>query len=263
MENKEESTELQLYNKVEYNDYTIITKDTANPSFVVPNTDINLNFYQTRQSLLDPERYKHFLKNAEQRFRSSQEYKTYKSLQMARGFDHSQFMGNIESSKEVDIELHHNIIGLFDIVLMISEHILNTVGLISTFDLIQLVINEHFEDNVPCCMLSTTEHEMFTNDPNAYIGPDKTFGKWWVLLEKYRFGITYEIADKVIKYLNKYQSQMPDSINVMQQEQILSFAYYNQYGVPKEELQYIGMDVPPMLPDGNNYMQNMYGGYSY
>ena len=38
---------------------------------------------------------------------------------------------------------------------------------------------------------------MFTNDPEAYIPPDMTFGKWWELLSKFRYGITYDIANKI------------------------------------------------------------------
>ena len=231
--------EYDQYSVVKYNDYEIITQDTLNPYVGSPTSQFDIYFYQTRSSLLDPDKYKSFLKNAERRFRASKEYKLYKSVLMNMGFDHCQIMGNIEVGEKVEIELHHNIISLFDIFIMISEHVLNTVGKISTFDLIQLVINEHFNHNIPCTFLSTTAHELFTNDPEAYIPPEQTWGRWWVLLEKYKFGITYDIANKLIKYINKYQAALPSSINIMHQEQILNFAYMNQYGIPEDQLQFI------------------------
>lgn len=215
----------------ENNGYEVVTFDSNNPSLRASNSSIDLPFYQTKETLSDPDVYRNFIKNAESRFRRSKEYTTYKAYLMGLGFDHCQIMGNIESDQNVDIELHHNVLNLFDIFILICEHILNTTGKVSSFDLIQLVINEHFANRVGCCFLSTTAHQMFTDDPEAYIPPDMTFGKWWELLAKYRYGITFDIANKVNKYISKFQNQISPSIQIMPQEQILSFAYYNEYGV--------------------------------
>ena len=76
-----------------------------------------------------------------------------------------------------------------------------------------------------------------------------TFGAWWELLSQYRYGITYDIANKVIKYLQKYQSETNISINLQLQEQVLGFAHFNEYGMPKEDC--------GMLPENYNV-----GGYS-
>lgn len=219
-----------LINKEE-NNYEIITFDSNNPSLRASDSSIDLSFYQTKDTLVDPDIYRNFIKNAESRFRRSKEYTAYKAYLMGLGFDHCQIMGNIESDQGVDIELHHNVLNLFDIFILICEHVLNTTGKISSFDLIQLVINEHFANRVGCCFLSTTAHQMFTDDPEAYIPPDMTFGKWWELLAKYRFGITFDIANKVNKYIAKFQNQISPTVQIMPQEQILSFAYYNEYGV--------------------------------
>lgn len=231
----------ELDTPVEQVEQQIITEDNINPKLCSPRSEFDLSFYQTRETILDPDRYKSFLKNAERRFRASREYKLYKSYLMDLGFNHCQIMGNIESDDNVDIELHHNILNLFDICILISEHMLNTVGYISTFDLIQLLIMEHFNNRVGVVFLSTTAHELYTNDPNAYIPPSMTFGKWWELIEKYKYGITYEIANKLVKYINKYQNEIPCSINIMQQEQILSFANYNEYCIAQRETKKIEM----------------------
>ncbi len=242
------------YSIINYNGYDIITKGDSNPGLVSPDQHLELKFYQTKASLVDPEKYKSFLKNAETRFRASKEYKLYKSLLMSMGLDHCQVMGNIEASDQVDIELHHNIINLFDIFIMISEHVLNTVGMISTFDLIQLVIQEHFDHRIPCTFLSCTAHQVYTNDTDAYIPPNQTWGKWWELLVKYRYGITYDIANKVIRYINKYQNQLPNSIQILQQEQILNFGYMNQYGMTEEQLRAQQLtSVPSYYIEQNEY----------
>lgn len=231
-----EKNEIQNNNTEDLNvynsniDYDIISMGEDNPTLRSPSAITDLPFYQTKDTLTDPEQYKAFIKNAEARFRRSREYKTYKAYLMSLGFDHCQIMGNIESEEGVDIELHHNILTLFDDCILITEHVLNTIGYISSFDLIQLLINEHFSNRIPCCFLSKTAHQMFTNDPEAYIPPDMTWGKWWELLAKYKYGITYDIAIKVNKYISKYQNQLPTTVQIIPQEQILDFAYYNEYG---------------------------------
>ena len=212
------------------NKYDVITMGQKNPSIRANASSLDLPFYQTKETLSDPETYRNFIKNIESRFRRSQEYTAYKAYLMGLGFDHCQIMGNIESEKGVDIELHHNILNLFDDCILICEHILNTVGQVSSFDIIQLLINEHFANRIPCCFLSTTAHQMFTDNKDSYIPPDMTFGKWWELLAKYRYGITYDIANKIVGYISKYQNQLPTSVQIIPQEQILNFAYYNEYG---------------------------------
>ena len=241
--------QLQINNSV--SDYDIITFDDKNPTLRSPNDSLDLSFYITKETMQDPEEYKGFLKNAERRFRACKEYKDYKAYLMNLGFDHCQVMGNLESDDQVDIELNHNVLNLFDICVLICEHVLNTIGYISTFDLIQLLIVEHQNNRVGVTFLSTTAHEMYTNNPDAYIPPEMTFGRWWELLQRYCYGITYEIAQKVIKYINKYQSQIPLSINIMQQEQILNFAYYNQYGIPASECK-IGVNNFITMNNGGN-----------
>jgi hypothetical protein len=92
-------------------------------------------------------------------------------------------------------------------------------------------------NRIPCCFLDVTSHQMYTNDPDGFIPPEMTFGRWWELLYKYRYGITFEIAEKVNKYISKYKNHIPISIQIMPQEQILSFAYYNEYGSYMEPVQ--------------------------
>jgi hypothetical protein len=100
---------------------------------------------------------------------------------------------------------------------------------------------------------------MFTNDPEAYIPPDMTFGKWWELLSKYRYGITYDIANKINKYINKYQNQFPTTIQILPQEQILNFAYYNEFGAnvsPMDLIPYKNASEIETDTGGNFYIED-------
>ena len=222
----------------QYNEYPeIITFDDKNPTLRSPYATTDLIFYQTKDTLMDVDTFRNFLKNAEARFRASKEYKAYKSYLIEYlGIDRCQVFGNV-TVEDADIELHHNVLGLFDICLLISSHIVNTVGIITTFDLIELLIQEHYNNRVGVTFLSKTAHQIFTNDPEGYIPPEMTFGKWWELLEKYKYGITYEIANKVVRYLQKAQDSLPSSIDIPTQDQILSWSYFNEtsYCTPANE----------------------------
>ena len=231
--------QLELYNP-QYNLYPeIISFDSKNPTLRSPYATLDLPFYQTKETLNDVDTYRNFIKNVESRFRSSKEYKAYKSYLMEYiGINRCQEFGNI-TSDDATIELHHNVLGLFDIALLISGHIINTVGYISTFDLIEYLILEHYNNRVGVTFLSKTAHQIYTNDPDGYIPPEMTFGKWWELLSLYRYGITYNIAEKVLRYLQKYQDGAPISFNLKLQEQILSFANFNEYGTPVKDCGYL------------------------
>lgn len=239
----------------QYNYYPeAIQYDAKNPTVKSPYAPMDLQFNMTRETLQDVDLFRNFLKNAESRFRASLEYKAYKAKLMAMGLDRCQMMGNI-TSEDADIELHHNVLGLFDICLLITLHVINTIGMINSFQLIQMLIYEHNNDNVGVTFLSSTAHQLYTVDPEGYIPPDQTFGRWWELLSRYRYGITYDLANKVIKYVRKYQDKMPVSINIQHQEQILNYAIYNE----TSNYSYAECGT---IPDEECYEITTEGGYS-
>lgn len=232
----------ELIIRDEYNLYPeIMSFNKDNPTVHSPYSEIDIYFYQTAETLQDIDTFRNFLKNAESRFRASKEYKAYKSYLMSMGINRCQEFGNI-TDEDATIELHHNILGLFDICLLITYHTINTVGCITTFDLIQMLIQEHYSNRVGVTFLSKTAHQYYTVDPEGYIPPEMTFGRWWELLSLYKYGITYEIANKVIKYIKKYQNHFPMSINLPQQEEILSFAQFNEYGTPIDKIGFLPGD---------------------
>ena len=188
----------------EFNEFpNIIQYDDINPTISSPNALCDIQFYMTKESLLDADLYRQFIGNAVSRFRGTRDYKAIKSGLMSAGMDHCQVLGYIKDEEMAKVEMHHNIMGIRDIALMITEHIVNTVGIISSFDLVQLLILEHRLNNVPIVMLSETMHQMYHSDPNAFIPPNMTYGKWWELLYRYRYGITIDIANRIIWYINK------------------------------------------------------------
>jgi hypothetical protein len=73
------------------------------------------------------------------------------------------------------------------------------------------------------------------------------------LLYTYRYGITLNIANKVISYLKKYEKGMPTNIRLPQQEEILNFAWANEYGESFDKLGF--------LPNYKEFENQFGGGY--
>lgn len=216
------------YNIYLANEY--INSNDPIPVIYYPHSvDPPLMFYQTRETLADIDRYKSFIDNCIRRFRKSRAYKSYKSYLMSMGMDRCQINGNIQDGM-ADIEMHHNFLTIYDITILISQHILNTVGMCTTFDIISLLAQEHRNNNIPIVMLSETAHQLY-HDNDFYIPLSMTFGKWWDLLLKYRYGITLDIAQKVVNYIVRCQEN--NELNSLQfyklSSDIKNWGEYNEY----------------------------------
>ena len=159
-------------------------QENMNPILASPNSTYAIPFYQTRESLLDIDVYRNFLKNCETRFRHSVTYSNYKGFLIGIGLDKCQVHGYINANMEgVSLEMHHAILTLFDICLLITEHLLNTVGYVTTFDVVQALKEEHKEHNIALVILSKTPHQVYHDNPSQFfIHPRMCFGKWPVLI---------------------------------------------------------------------------------
>ena len=135
-----------------------------NPMIYSPSAPYAIFFYQTRETLFsDADTFKRFLDNAITRFRHSETYKHYKGYLIDIGLDRCQMMSNISASMSETgniIEMHHNGLTIFDVALLLTNHILTTKGKISTFDLVYELKKVHTNNMVPLVMLCKTAHQM-------------------------------------------------------------------------------------------------------
>lgn len=176
----------------------------CNPCIASPSSTYMIGFYQTKESLLDTDVYRAFLKNIEKRVRQSVTYREYKGYLMQNGLDHCQVLGNI-NSEMATLEMHHAMITLFDIALMISEFYLNRTGYVSSFDVVQTIKDEHRQNNIPIVMLSQTPHQVYHANPGIFVlHPDMFISKRYpIFFEKYKDGITQDLALKLIYYIKR------------------------------------------------------------
>lgn len=203
-----------------------------NPVIKSPFVPYQLEFYQTKYSLMDIDRYTSFVKNAVSRFRASRAYKNYKFFLMNLGMDRCQINNNITMDMAT-IEMHHNMLTIFDIAFIITEHIINTTGYITSFDLVQHLRKVHHEHKVMLVMLNLTAHQLYHNTNNFFIHPDMCFGNWGAFLEEYKYGITIEIANKVIRYLDeaiKVGSTQDNGLMEVR-DHLVNWSRYNEYNL--------------------------------
>lgn len=208
-----------------------ISNDPVNPMLHSPFVPYNLTFYQDKNTLMDIDTYIRFVKNAVSRFRRSRTYTNYKSFLMNLGLDHCQLQNNIGSDMAT-IEMHHNVLTIFDIAVILTEYTLNTVGYITTYDLVQLLKKVHKEHKVQLVMLNETAHQLYHNSYGMFIHPKMCFGNWIGFLEEYRQGITIEIANKVITYIDKsleYDSTQTNDLLKLR-DMVTDWSRYNEYG---------------------------------
>lgn len=179
-----------------------VTNEQINPTIKSPNSVYEISFWQTRDSLLDVETYKAFIDSCVARFRHSATYTHYKGRLIDLGLDRCQFHGNI-TNEMATVEMHHAIINIKEICLIIVEHLLNTVGYVCSFDVVDILKEEHKANRIPLVMLAKTPHQLNHSDPEFFIPYDMCFGKWWEFLEAYHTGITQDIAFKLLFYFKK------------------------------------------------------------
>lgn len=205
-------------------------ENDGNPTITSPNSPYEISFYQTRDTMINPELYEAFITNCISRFRKSETYTNYKCSLYEWGMDHSQLHGNI-NSEMASLEMHHNIITVFDIAMIICEHLLNTRNRVSTFDVIMFLKKVHTENKVSLIMLDETSHQLYHDDASFYIDPKQcTMWKFGEFLSEFYGGITKAIAFKIIGYLELAKSlDSTDDNNLLElREQIINWSNYNQ-----------------------------------
>lgn len=208
----------------------VSSEGDQNPTLCSPYSPYQLPFYQTKETLMNPEVYRAFLKNGISRFRKSTTYKNYKGFLMELGLDRCQVHGNIIAEEMATVEMHHNMLNIMDIALIITEHIMNTQGYISTFDLVSLLKKAHIEHKVQLVMLSLTPHQLYHNNDDFIIHPDQCIGDWVAFLEEYHTGITLDISRKLYFYIDKCikngESKDGDLLNI--RDNILRWSDLNE-----------------------------------
>lgn len=207
----------------------------GNPTIVSPNAEHYISLRQTRETLEDVDTYTSFVKSAVSLFRGSPFYNAYKAHLCDLGLNRCQYLSNLptqgpdDKKAPVTIEMNHVILTIFDIALIITEHVIRTYGSISTPELVLLIQQEHAEHRIPIVMMSKSVHEAYHSDPMFFVHPNLVFGKWWEFLQKYSLGIMPDTAAKIKYYIDKSEEMTHSTDNGLLKiaDDVLEWGYKN------------------------------------
>lgn len=184
-------------------------KPNKNPTLDADTSEFELPFYKDIEYFSNIDNFVGFVKAVERMVRTSNYYSRYiKYLKEDIGLTACQVLSNIED-EYADIEMHHGpILTLFDYVAIITDSLLAKKKKINTFLVADILLEEHFLNNIQVVMLSKTVHEQ-VHENNIFINLNQAFGNLNDFLKKYRDGLHPEQVQKINKYIEssiKYDS---------------------------------------------------------
>ena len=196
-----------------------------NPSISDPSQPTAIFFAQTRDTLIDTDIYSRFVYSCENNFRRSRFYKDYKCNIMNLGLNRDQNMASITSDM-TDLQLHHNFPTLKQATIMIIEHMLNTKGCVTTFEVVHELKEVHRKNWMAVIILSETQHQVYHSDPSNFISLTQCYGNPFAFIDHYIDGMTLDISFKLLLQLkleeqHNNKSYSPNMIKA--REQILSW----------------------------------------
>lgn len=184
-------------------------KGNNNPKLKSKNDDTKISFNKTRKDLEYLDDFVKFVRSVERLVRAHPDYTHYISeLKSKLDLRNCSFLSNI-TDEMVDIEMHHGpIFTLFDICYIVTNYYLKKFEKVNSIVIAEVVIAEHYEDNIQIVMLSQIAHEL-AHVGKIYINPKQAWGNINNFIKKYREGITSNYEETINKNLDiarKYDS---------------------------------------------------------
>lgn len=180
-------------------------KPIKNPTIDSDTSLYTLPFYKDSNYFANLDNFINFIKATETLVRTSKYYSRYiKYLKEDVGLNFCQVLSNIKQEDEtspVTIEMHHGpILTLFDYVSIVVDHMLYNDEKINTYKVADIILEEHFKNNIQVVMVSKTVHEEIHLN-NIFINTKQAFGDLNAFIEKYKDGISDEQLNKINKYI--------------------------------------------------------------
>lgn len=191
-------------------DDIIYKKPNKNPTIDCDNSEYELPFYKDGEYFAILDNFVNFCKACERLVRVSPYYKKYISYLRTIGLDRCQVLSNIVAEEGGPaVEMHHGpILSLFDYCAIVTDHLIYHKKLINTFIVADIIIKEHYNNNIQVVMLSETVHQSWHATGKPFINLHQAFGDLNKFMKKYRDGLE-EVIPKINRYImlsTKYDS---------------------------------------------------------
>lgn len=163
--------------------------------------DTVLTFEKGESDFESFEEYNEFIKACVKATRQEMRYKHYIGHLKDNGLDHCTFYPKITDDM-ASIEMHHGpIFTIYDIVSIVVNHLLAEGKKMTTFDVADIVLDQHQLNNIQIVMLCKTAHQEF-HDGEIFINLKQSFGKINNFLTTFHKGIREENIYTMQKYID-------------------------------------------------------------
>lgn len=194
-------------------------KTTKNPTIDSDNGLYELPFYKDAEFFSNLDNFVNFVKAVEKQVRTSNSYSRYIAyLKNDMGLTCCQVLSNVVEEDEKDhlIEMHHGpILTLFDYAAIITDYLIYNNRKINTFIVSDILLDEHFNNNIQVVMLSKTVHQQ-VHENNIFINLHQAFGNLNNFLKKYKNGLHEEQISKINNYIELSEKYDSFDKNVLQ-----------------------------------------------
>lgn len=173
------------------------------------NTEKFINFYADKDLLLNNyDIYEDFIKGCEHCVRTDDRYKTIISKLKEAGLTKCAILGNITEDDKVKLEMHHGpIFNLFDICDIVTRACLNrNYPKLTTYDIGDIVLSEHEDNNIMVVMLSKTAHKSDHNKDarrSIFVNIKATVGRIDHFIDHWSDGMEKEHWFYIEKYIKE------------------------------------------------------------
>lgn len=180
-------------------------KGKNNPKIKSTTGDEVLKFYLGKEDLADPDDFQNFVKAVETLVRKDPRYSNYIHELKSRGFNKDVMQSEIDNDKfpNTDIEMHHGpMFTLYDIVSIVTDHLLNSGQKVSTFGVAKLVLCEHELHRIQVVMgLTKTNHEL-AHDGKILVHLNQAIGDVMGFIKDFKLGLRREHLYTLEQYLS-------------------------------------------------------------
>lgn len=169
------------------------------------NSDKELTLHSTQSLYLQEYKQKNFenkewikfVNNCKGMIRTSIEYKNFVAYCKSQlGMTNCSFLGMVDDSQDVEIEIHHAIFTLHDIIEIVMDDMLRSERGISTLEVCNRVMKLHFKGLISIVPLSVTVHQLVhAHKINVHI--NQVYGDLIGFIRLFRASLTEEHIKKV------------------------------------------------------------------
>lgn len=163
----------------------------------------NIPFEKPPEFFSNLESRNNFIKGCERLIRTNDRYSKYIAyLKNEIKLNRCQLIKNL-TDKDCKIEMHHGpIFTLYDYCDIVINWHLNKGYKLTTFDVADLLLEEHKKNRIHVVMLSTSMHEE-VHDREVFINVKQAWGNLGKFIKIYGSGIDKDLREKYNRYMDK------------------------------------------------------------